>query len=442
MADGGKAATGALSGAATGATLGSVVPGIGTAVGAIGGALIGGISGLFSGGDDFQAEHAELQNPTTAAQAQAAYGQSQMSLGQQQAFLQALQGQNGIQNQSQVFNQLQGVANGTGPNPAQAMLNNATGQNVANQAALMAGQRGASANAGLIARQAAQNGANLQQQAVGQGAALQASQGLNAMTQMGTIAGQQVANQSAATGALNQYSMAQQQMLLNSIAQQNQSAVANASQYNAAMAGTDGNRQKSGDILGSAGAAIGTIAPLLGGGSGGSGGMTMPEMGSSSTGAAGAGVNNSNGQFGGLGGGYKFAEGGEVPSQSQPNGPKSRVAMHLKGVSITMHTGGVVPTMNTGGNVPALVSPGEKVLSPAEAKQVAQGANINQIGKQVPGKAPVKGDSLKNDIVPAKLQEGGMVIPKSVMESDDPVKHAIAFVRAHMSKQSAMKKKA
>jgi hypothetical protein len=85
--------------------------------------------------------------------------------------------------------------------------------------------------------------------------------------------------------------------------------------------------------------------------------MTMPEMGSSSTGAAGAGVNNSNGQFGGLGGGYKFAEGGEVPSQSQPNGPKSRVAMHLKGVSITMHTGGVVPTMNTGGNVPALVSP-------------------------------------------------------------------------------------
>lgn len=81
--------------------------------------------------------------------------------------------------------QLQNIANGQGPNPAQAMLNQATGQNVANQAALMAGQRGASANAGLIARQAAMQGAGIQQNAAGQGATMQANQSLGALGQLG-----------------------------------------------------------------------------------------------------------------------------------------------------------------------------------------------------------------------------------------------------------------
>jgi len=95
-------------------------------------------------------------------------------------------------------NQLQNVALGQGPNPAQAMLAQTTGANVANQAALMAGQRGASANSGLLARQAAQQGANTQQQAVGQGATLQANQSLNALNNMGNIYGTQA-------GAANQF---------------------------------------------------------------------------------------------------------------------------------------------------------------------------------------------------------------------------------------------
>lgn len=83
--------------------------------------------------------------------------------------------------QQMTDDQLRGIANGTGPNPAQAMLNQATGQNVANQAALMAGQRGAGANVGLIARQAGQQGAGIQQNAAGQGATMQAQQQLNAI---------------------------------------------------------------------------------------------------------------------------------------------------------------------------------------------------------------------------------------------------------------------
>ncbi len=93
--------------------------------------------------------------------------------------------------------QLQGIANGTGPNPAQAMLNQQTGENVANQAALMAGQRGAGANVGLLARQAAQQGAATQQQAVGQGATLEAQQQMNAINAL-------TGNQAAQAGTAGQ----------------------------------------------------------------------------------------------------------------------------------------------------------------------------------------------------------------------------------------------
>lgn len=117
-------------------------------------------------------------------------GAQTAALGQQQGFNNQLAAANGIGTQGSAIsglqnlaaqqqgtaNQYQNIANGTGPNPAQAMLNQQTGQNVANQAALMAGQRGAGANVGLMARQAAQQGANTQQQAVGQGATMQANQ--------------------------------------------------------------------------------------------------------------------------------------------------------------------------------------------------------------------------------------------------------------------------
>ena len=164
---------------------------------------MGAVTGLLGigGGPD-------INNPTTPEQFQQAYAQVQQAQQQQQQLLAALQGQGGIQNQSNVYGQFQDVAAGNGPNPAMAMLNNTTGTNVANQAALMAGQRGAGANVGLMARQAANQGANIQQQAAGQGAALQANQSLNALGAAGNIANNQVANQmgqtnSVASGAQN-----------------------------------------------------------------------------------------------------------------------------------------------------------------------------------------------------------------------------------------------
>lgn len=198
-------------------------------------------------------EQAQLQKPTTINQANAAYGQSLNDAGQNQSFLNALMAQNGIANQGSVFaqqqglaNQFQNVANGSGPNPALQQLQNQTGQNIASQAALAAGQRGSNANVGLMARQIGQQGAGIQQQAVGQGAALQAQQqlaGLSGLQQqqgmMANVAGQQVGQQGAALQNLGGYDQNQQQILLNSIAQQNNAAVGSQSSVNSANAATN-----------------------------------------------------------------------------------------------------------------------------------------------------------------------------------------------------------
>ena len=161
------------------------------------------------------------QQLTQNAGVQTANNQAQNTVDQQQAFANALAAQNGIQNQASVFNQLQGVANGTGPNPAQAALAQSTGQNVANQAALMAGQRNASQNAGLIAREAGQQGAATQQQAAGQAATMQANQSLGALGQLSGIAGNQVNQQAGALGQLSNDAQNQQNNLSGQINSQN-----------------------------------------------------------------------------------------------------------------------------------------------------------------------------------------------------------------------------
>lgn len=331
---------------------------------------------------------ANIMNPVTQGQVNQSYTNTQTGLQQQQALLQALQSQNGVQNQSDVYNQLQGVANGTGPNPAQTMLNQATGQNVAQQAALGAGQRGVSSNVGLLERQNAQQGAGIQQQAAGQGASLQAQQSLNAIGQAGGIAGQQVGQQQNAvqgyqTGALNQ-----QSNLLGGVANYNQQLTANQNGQNAR------NTSALGGLLGAAGtiaggyfggpagaAAGGALGGQLGSqwGSSGTGvtdsGFTMPSMGSSA-------VNK--------------AHGGEIDE------PKSLIGRHLK-----MCSGGMA---------------------------------YKQGGQVSGGQAPVAGDSLKNDTVDAKLSPHEIVIPRSITMGENAPEKAKQFVAAILAKKSMGKK--
>lgn len=146
-----------------------------------------------------------------------------------------LAGQGGIQNQSNVFNQQQDFANqlamqaqGGGPNPALAQLANTTGQNVSNQAALMAGQRGVGANPGLAARNIGQMGAQAQQGAVGQAAALRAQQQLaaqqalqNQQAMLGNLSTQQVGQQQGQAQAHLAGSLQNQEQVYGGLANQN-----------------------------------------------------------------------------------------------------------------------------------------------------------------------------------------------------------------------------
>lgn len=56
-------------------------------------------------------------------------------------------------------------------------------------------------------------------------------------------------------------------------------------------------------------------------------------------------------------------------------------------------------------------------------------------GGHVPGQAVVSGDSSKNDIVPAMLSPGEVVIPRSIMNGKNPAQAAAKFVKAVMAKK-------
>ncbi len=524
-----------------------------------------GIGGMFGLGGGAGGSGFAGPSGTNQAQLDTAYAQTQAGIKQQQDFVTALTNQGGLANQSSVFNQLQGVANGTGPNPAQAMLANSTGANVANQAALMAGQRGASQNTGLIARQAAQTGAGIQQGAAGQAAQMQANQSLNAMNSMGNIANTQVQQQQAGLTGLNQNSLQQQANLLGM-----------QGNINSANAGLAGNRMsgQSGNIAGITGA-IGSVGNMFGGGGGGlaeGADSSSPIAGGSdilgSGEGAGAGMAGNLMDAGAEGGvvGHmqkvqpRMASGGNVqPTQQITNvssqevdpttstGPQSNVGKMFTGQTETPAAaptpakggggggdmlgglgkmggtamqglkswgeheampyitdffsglgsgvggiaadpaamaggagdtilaapegigggvgGGIAAGTGTdvaageaigsavgvgaeeaavaaakGGMVPALVSKGEHLLNPRDVKKVAQGADPLSIGKKVPGKPKFPGNDYRNDVVPKKLEEGGIVIPNAILQGKNPHWEAMRFVHATMAKNRHKKK--
>lgn len=301
-----------------------------------------------------------------------------------------------IGNQNALARQLMMQSQGQGPNPAMAQFNTATGNNVATQAALMAGQRGSSANPGLMARQIAMNGAGVQQNAVGQGAALQAQQQLAAQGQLSNLYGQ-IGNQTGAmftgaagaqnaqnTGNIQNYGMAQG--INSNVAQQN----------------TSQSNKMTGGVMSAIGGGASSAASM-------------------------------------------FAKGGEVK-------PKKVMPSHLSAMAKIYHPhlaeGGEVYLAPTGWedeptdyNEPsgeAKKGGGMQSLLPM-LMMLAKGGCVPALeatGGEVPGTAKVKGDSYQNDTVDAKLSPGEAVIPRSVMQSDDPVGGAAKFV-ANLIKDDA-----
>lgn len=361
-------------------------------MGAVGGLL--GIGGG-SGGTGFNAN----QSGTNPQQLQTAYTNAN----------------NAVANQNQVYNQFQNIAAGQGPNPAQAMLNQSTAANVANQGALQGGQRGAAQNVGLIARQAGQQGMQAQQQAAGQGASMQAQQALGALGQAGQMATGITAAQQGEQGILQGANSANQNI-------QGQLA-------NTTMQGQQG-------LLGGVGNAFGAITHLF---AEGGNVQKMAEGGD-------MGPRSMFAQF------INQAQPGNMPQFGSSNSGASALAAIGKNKKPQVASNPMAGATNAvpnspvpGGNQSAgsgSIPTNGGFIDPSQTDQTfvqaAMGGNVGSALKQgghVPGKAKVKGNSYSNDTVKALLSPGEVVIPKSVMESGDPVRGAAQFVQAMMSKK-------
>lgn len=339
-------------------------------------------------------------------------------IGAQTSAIQGLQGIAG--QQGQTVGQLQNIANGVGPNPALAMFHQATSNNIQNQAAMMASQRGAGQNIGLMAKLAAQQGANTQQQASQQAATLQAQQQLGALGQIGAQQ-QAMGNTQQAIGALGSGLTGAAQTGITQQSQIANSQIGNELGATTAL-GTMGNQMVGQDIGAADDLSKNTLANDATLQQGGANFNNASVNNQGSVNSANAGTNkqaveNQGNVVGGvlnsLGVGVaRGAAGGVVQAPMampmQSNGPQSSFGQFLsqpRGNVMPMARGGLA---TSGGNVKANGS-AQKAVSP--------------------------GNSYRNDKIPALLSEGEIVLPLSITKSKDPVKNSAKFVRAILAKR-------
>lgn len=468
-----------------------------------GGGFLGGIGATLGLNNNFQAGAANIQQGTNQAQLNQAYQGTQSSLTGADNLSNTLtpQAQQAANQQAALAQQLSMQASGQGPNPAQNQLNQATGQNVANQAALMAGQRGASSNVGLLARQAAQQGADTQQQAAGQAATLGAQQQIAAQQQLASLSGQQISQTGQAIANQSSAQQAEQNILQQANTAANNAAVGMQSNMNNVNSQTAAANQNMGSkILGGVTSMLSNV-PVVGSLFGAEGGQvddgkfvapsSENSSGPSIPATASLPADNSGPIFGGSksggggGGGAgllaMLARGGSIsanPLIAAPAAhgqPQSFIGQWLAGSQASAGSGPNIPatsalpvdnsplvkdrsedepedegTTNAGtysggssltGSLTGMQSAGASQGAPTlgETRLSAKGGLMESGGKVKANnpkqKAVKKGDSYDNDKVPALLSEGEVVIPRHVMQSNDPAGNAAKFVQAIIAKK-------
>lgn len=314
------------------------------------------------------------QDANSGANLSLQQGQQQQVYGQQQALA------------SQLLAQTQGQG------PGQQLINAQAGNNQAAMAATQAGVRGASANPALIARNAAIQAQQGNAQNLNAQAALQ-------LQSQGALAGQQA-------------QMANQTLQGQSI---DQGALSSLNQIGAGVAGQNAQTNQ-----GIAGGLIGGLASGIGK------------------------LFNQGGEVSGYAGGGQIMGiqnyGGAIPTYGgQPQPLKTALAgMFSSGAPQVPTTTGQASPWEMGGGMAG--GPGDTTGLMAEAPVMAasQGGKIpfSQMlaGGNVPGKAPVKGDSKENDIVPTMLSPGEEVIPRSIAHGPNAPQKAAEFIR-HLKKR-------
>jgi hypothetical protein len=375
------------------------------------GGLIGGLSNALGTSNNFTANTAGDTNVQDVTQ----YGQEQGVYAQQQDLAKQL------------------LAQSQGQGPAQQLIAQQGANNQAQQAATMASVRGASANPAAIARQAAIQGMQGQQQVLNAQAGAQL-QSQNALAgQYGTMANEGLQGQSIAQGA-----------------------IAAANNVNAGVAGQNaqGNRGLLGGIVGGVAGALGLAH-----------GGTVPKMASGGM----MGIQ----QYGGGAGIPDYS--GLQPGQQDPFSSALASGMKAgKGArNLWSQDGSATPSMPTlqdpalgSSAVPSVPDPtlgastsltadpslaSDPTLNPMNPTSqaiptlqmpsgYACGGKIpfNQMlaGGRVGGKAKVAGDSEENDTEPTLLSPGEAVIPRSIMQSPNAAKKAAEFIAHLKAKKS------
>jgi len=471
--DAGGLAVGAGVGAETGATVGSVVPGIGTAIGAVGGGIIGGlvgmgesatpaygspgtqnpyvqsnatnpntgVAGTIAGSlgltNNFQASSANVQPGTNAAQLNNSYNGVQSALGQY----------------SPLMSQYNNLAAGLGANPAQAQLAQATQANTANQAALMAGQRGSSSNVGLMARQNAMQGAATQQASAGQAATMGAQQQVAALqNQAGLVqgqAGQQIEEQNALQNANSAF---------------NNSIVGMQSNINTTNAQTSANNAGIvGGVMGGMGSGLSSIGSLFA--EGGSV-KRMAQGGPTTAGNPLVGDQTGGGPMSILGksiaaGSSGTAGSGSDPSQSGSSSPYAgdyqtgqalgqgigAIANAFKSNPASGSTNAVDGGSSWAGGDMGSGSSAGGMLGDVGSMFAANGGDVRQVAnkgavikaKNKSEKSVSKGNSYANDKIPAMLSEGEVVIDHDTLNDPGQIGQMARAIKQHIEQRNTAK---
>lgn len=430
-----------------------------------GGGIAGGLSKVLGTNNGFQAQSANLIPGTNTQQLDDSYKAAQGAIGQQQGVANTLTPgiSQGAGSENTLTNMLTNQANGVGPNPAQAALNENTGRNIQQQAALAAGQRGAGANAGLIATQAAQQGANTQQQAVGQSATLQAEQQLGAENNLQNLAANQIAQGSSAVQGVNNAQQNEQNIIQNANTAFNNAQVAQESNLNnvnsnTAIANQNTNAGILGGLFKGAGAAIGAFEK---------GGMVKNPIVMAAGGIAPAPTS-----------GPQSYAGQWLSSSGSPQGPqldstpliKSNVNFDITNPSSKKDKAPAVVSIDQNSPLGAQAPGGSDIYTTPDyaanainlhgsqsyadpnfaadlmnqPTAMAAPAVMKDGGKVVARnskeKAKVSGDSLKNDRIPAMLSEDEGVIDRDTMKDPGPVGQMARAVMMHVQKKSGKKK--
>lgn len=413
------------------------------------GGIAGQVGNALGTSDNYTA--GQINDGTNSAQLQQAYANSLETQDMTGQLANTLTPQTAaaVGQQNQLAAQLQAQANGQGPNVAQNQLNQATGANVSNQAALMAGQRGSSSNVGLMARQAAQQGAATQQGAAGQAATLGAQQQLNAQNSLASLSANQIGQTASAVG--NDTNATQNEQAILQGANTSFNTATNAQSGINATTNAANQTANNGLLNGVASAAAMAMFAAKGGmvQKMASGGLPNVQAGGAPNSFVGKYLNGSNDS--------SSTAPAQPTSQTQQLGNTVGTALGKgisaagKGISNLMSP--PTPTMDQQnaniGNEAATVLPSQpQLMADPSLQAYSKGGPVKQMqakGGPVKAdnkseKAKVKGNSYDNDTIPAMLSEDEIVLPREVTQHPNAPAMAAEFVRQTLAKKRAQTK--